>query len=179
MNPLQNINGLSQEEAYQAFYSCCSSRTWALIMVGGLPFKAEAEMFTLASKAWDQCKLPDWMEAFSHHPRIGGNMDVLRAKYQSTGLNLNTQWPSQEQKGVMGASDAILQALAHENEQYEKKFGFVFLICATGKTASEMLDALSMRLPNTKEQEIENARNEQGKITVVRLKKLIEEMKTS
>ena len=94
-------------------------------------------------------------------------MDALKKKYQST-----AGWASQEQSGVDGASEEILRELNQGNIDYENKFGFVFLICATGKSSSEMLQALKKRLPNTKDQEIINAKTEQGKITRLRLNKL-------
>ena len=167
MSAFEKLNSLSKEEATKALYLCCSSTVWANQMVMCLPFKSEDELIAQADRIWNSCKLTDFMEAFSHHPRIGGDLETLRKKYQST-----AGWASQEQGGVAGASEEVLQELNKGNIEYENKFGFVFLICATGKSAAEMLEALKKRLPNTKDQEIVNAKTEQGKITHIRLKKL-------
>ncbi len=141
-------------------------------MAASRPFPSEEDLFAQADRIWNSCSLSDLLEAFSHHPRIGGDLETLRKKYQSTAA-----WASQEQGGVVGASEEVLQELNQGNIEYEKKFGFVFLICATGKSAAEMLQALKARLPNTKDQEILNAKIEQGKITQIRLKKLLGELK--
>jgi 2-oxo-4-hydroxy-4-carboxy-5-ureidoimidazoline decarboxylase len=162
MSAFVKLNALSKEEAQKAFYQCCSSTVWATQMVSCLPFKTEDELFQQADKLWNCCKLSDYLEAFSHHPRIGGNVASLREKY--------------EQKGVEGASNEVLEALSSGNTEYESKFGFVFLICATGKSATEMLEFLKKRLPNTTDQEILNAKAEQAKITQIRLKKLLQEL---
>lgn len=166
------LNSLSKEEAAKSFYLCCSSTVWANQMASCLPFKSEDDLLLQADRLWNACKLTDFMEAFSHHPRIGGDIETLRKKYQST-----ANWASQEQGGVAGASEEVLQQLNQGNIDYENKFGFVFLICATGKSAAEMLEALKLRLPNTKDQEIINAKTEQAKITHIRLKKLLGELK--
>ena len=138
-------------------------------MIQALPFTSVSGLLAAADRAWDQCQLPDLLEAFSHHPRIGGDVETLRKKFGST-----SAWASQEQSGVQGASEEVLQTLSQGNLDYEKKFGFVFLICATGKSASEMLSALQVRLLNNKEQEVQNAKIEQGKITHIRIHKLLE-----
>ena len=172
MSALEKLNSLSIDEATKTFYLCCSSQVWAGQMASCLPFKSEEDLIAQADRLWNACKLADFMEAFSHHPRIGGDLETLRKKYQST-----AGWASSEQSGVSGASEEVLQALNAGNVEYENKFGFVFLICATGKSAAEMLEALKKRLPNTKDQEILNAKVEQGKITHIRIKKLLGEMK--
>lgn len=169
---LEKLNSLPKDEAMKAFYLCCSSTVWATQMVTCLPFKSEDDLLAQAEKLWNGCKLTDFLEAFSHHPRIGGDLETLRKKFQST-----AGWASQEQGGVAGASEVVLQALNKGNIDYERKFGFVFLICATGKSAGEMLEALLKRLPNTKDQEILNAKTEQAKITKIRLNKMLMEMR--
>ena len=172
MNRISRVNSWSDEAAKAAFYQCCASTVWAQGLVEKRPFHSEEELLNTAEALWAKCALPDFLEAFSHHPRIGGNIQSLREKYKSTAA-----WASQEQKGVQGASEEVLEALSSGNTEYEKKFGFVFLICATGRSASEMLDALQKRIVNSKTQEIENAKNEQAKITQIRLKKMLEEIK--
>jgi 2-oxo-4-hydroxy-4-carboxy-5-ureidoimidazoline decarboxylase len=109
----------------------------------------------------------DWREAFTHHPRIG-DVSKLREKFASTAT-----WSSQEQKGVSGASEETIQALAQGNRAYEEKFGFIFLVCATGKSAEEMLALLRERMPNDAAAELRIAAGEQAKITRIRLEKLL------
>ena len=109
----------------------------------------------------------DILEAFSHHPKIGANIETLRAKFQQT-----AGWSASEQASVSQASDAVLQALAQGNIDYEAKFGYIFIVCATGKSAAEMLNLLQARLVNTPADEIKLAAAEQAKITRIRLEKL-------
>ena len=167
---LYELNLLSDQDAKEALYRCCSSDRWATQLAYARPFKDETMLYERADQIWSTCNEADSLEAFSHHPRIGGNLAALREKFKAT-----ETWASQEQKGVSQASEEVLEALSAKNEAYEKKFGFVFLICATGKTAEQMLAALESRLANNREQELQNARTEQGKITLIRLKKLLKE----
>ena len=97
-------------------------------------------------------------------------MNSLRKKYAST-----KALAAGEQSAVSQASEETLQALAQGNLDYEKKFGFIFIVCATGKSALEMLELLQARLPNTREQELLNAAREQHAITVLRLQKLLQD----
>ena len=105
---------------------------------------------------------------FQHHPKIG-SVAELEKKFAST-----AKWASGEQAAVKDANQAVLQALSAGNEAYEAKFGYIFIVCATGKSAEEMLNLLKQRLPNSPEIEIEIAKGEQMKITIIRLKKLLE-----
>ncbi len=109
----------------------------------------------------------DWLEAFAAHPRIG-DVDALRAKFAATAA-----WASGEQAGVAGASESTLRALAEGNRDYEAKFGHIFIVCATGKTADEMLGLLRERLANEPDAELAVAAAEQAKITAIRLRKLL------
>lgn len=136
-------------------------------MLSSKPFKNESHLFSSARKAWNQCEEGDYMEAFSHHPKIG-DIDSLKEKYANT-----KTWASNEQSGVETADMATLEALQIENENYEKKYGFIFIVCATGKSAKEMLGLLKSRLKNPRGEEILIAAEEQAKITEIRLKKLL------
>jgi 2-oxo-4-hydroxy-4-carboxy-5-ureidoimidazoline decarboxylase len=120
----------------------------------------------LAEEKWYECTQADWKEAFQHHPKIG-NIQSLKEKYSDT-----KEWASNEQSGVEAANDNTLAALAEANEMYEKKFGYIFIVCATGKSAAQMLDILNSRLPNDEATEIQIAAEEQLKITKLRLEKL-------
>ena len=125
------------------------------------------DLFEDAEEKWYECNEEDWKEAFRHHPRIG-DMETLRKKFQSD------QFAGEEQSAVVGASERTLALLAEANEQYEKKFGYIFIVFATGKSADEMLQILNTRLQNTPEKEIKIAMDEQNKITKLRLEKIFE-----
>ena len=113
------------------------------------------------------CKKEDWLEAFSHHPKIG-NQSVADKKHSST-----SEWAKQEQSAVKDAGQIILSELEKANQSYENKFGFIFIVCATGKTANEMLKLLNERLNNEPDKELHIAINEQNKITHLRIDKLL------
>ncbi len=108
----------------------------------------------------------DWLEAFGAHPKIG-DLDALRAKFAATAA-----WTAHEQAGAHGAPDDLLRELAEENCRYEARFGYIFIVCATGKTAGEMLTVLKARLTNYPAEEIKIAAGEQAKITRIRLEKI-------
>src|SRR5690349_5578494 len=157
---LTELNGLPAAEAEEQLLTCCGSQRWARAMAARRPFKSMEDVQRAAEMEWIKLKYPDWLEAFSHHPRIGE-----RAKAQG--------FAKQEQSGAGGASDKTLLSLESLNRLYEEKFGFVFLIFATGKSADEMLGALQRRLQNGRDVELKNAVGEQAKITRLRLEKLL------
>jgi 2-oxo-4-hydroxy-4-carboxy-5-ureidoimidazoline decarboxylase len=125
------------------------------------------ELLNDAEDQWYECSEADWLQAFTHHPKIG-DVDSLKKKFAST-----AKWAGNEQGAVNSASEETLKALAKGNDDYEKKFGFIFIVCATGKSADEMLQLLQERLPNDKAGEIKIAMEEQNKITQLRLQKLL------
>ncbi len=131
------------------------------------PFAYKEALLEQARLQWEQCGPSDWLEAFTHHPKIG-DLKSLEKKFAST-----RQWAGGEQKGVNTADQQILEALAQGNDDYEKKFGYIFIVCATGKSAGEMLEILKERLSNQPEEEIQIAQGEQMKITLIRLEKLL------
>ena len=136
-----------------------------------LPFIPADDMIELledAEEEWNQCSEEDWKEAFSHHPKIG-DVESLTKKFAST-----AQWASGEQSAVNVASKETIEALAEGNRLYEEKFGYIFIVCATGKSAEEMLMLLRSRLENKPEEEILIAADEQNKITKLRIEKLLE-----
>lgn len=136
-------------------------------MAQRFPFQNEEELFTVAEEIWFKLLPNDWLEAFAHHPKIG-DMNSLRAKFANT-----QQWAASEQAGVNTASEAVLHALAEGNAAYENKFGYIFIVCATGKSAEEMLAILQARLPNDHATELYLAAVEQSRITRIRLEKLL------
>lgn len=164
---LEELNALEEPKAVEALMKCCGSARWAMAVARRRPFSSLEALRQEADAAWRRCGEADWLEAFSHHPRIGGK-DALRAKFAAT-----RSWSEGEQASVSKASEAVLEALAAGNDAYEKKFGRVFLVCATGKSAEEMLSLLEARLPNDARVELEIAAGEQAKITRIRLDKLL------
>ena len=137
-------------------------------MLPFFPAEDLVEVLEDAEEQWYQCSEEDWKEAFAHHPKIG-DIDSLKKKFAST-----ANWASGEQSGVDTASQQTIEALAKGNKEYEKKFGYIFIVCATGKSADEMLGLLTTRLLNDPKDEIEIAADEQNKITKLRLEKLLE-----
>lgn len=167
---LDSFNKLSKEDALKALLTCCGSAKWGNLLMNHFPFSSEKELVDIATVVWyDECKEADWLEAFTHHPKIG-DIKSLEEKFASTKHLAGT-----EQSGVAGASANVIEALAHGNKDYEDKFGFIFIVCATGKSASEMLRLLQDRLKNSKGEELKVAMGEQHKITIIRLKKLLDE----
>ena len=160
------INSVSNEILSLALTNCCGSSSWVKKMIHSKPFKDENDLLEKAELNWFSCKKQDCLEAFSHHPKIG-DIDSLKKKFQSTKIIA-----LQEQKEVDHASSVVLKELAENNKLYEKKFGYIFIVCATGKTAEEMLSLLKERMNNNSEKEIKNAMKEQNKITQIRLKNL-------
>jgi 2-oxo-4-hydroxy-4-carboxy-5-ureidoimidazoline decarboxylase len=165
---LVELNHLPNPALAEALQKCCGSTVWVHNMVAQFPIADAQTLLHEASAEWNKLTEADWREAFTHHPKIGGNVEALREKFAST-----SQWAEGEQASVKQASQATLEALATGNEDYERKFGYIFIVCATGKTADEMLALLQARLPNKPEDEILIAAVEQDKITRIRLEKLL------
>lgn len=157
---LSRLNAMGVGDARDAFMRCCGSRRWADLMAAARPFASRHVLFAAAERFWEEMGPADFLEAFSHHPKIGEK-------------SLRDRWATGEQKGVQGASEETLQGLARGNADYEKKFGFIFLVCATGKSADEMLALLEARVGNDRDRELSVAAGEQAKITRIRLEKLL------
>lgn len=153
------LNDLSVPEKEDALHACCGSIAWVRKMMAIFPVKDEEHLLTAATQYWYECAPVDWIEAFNHHPKIGATTD--------------NKWAAEEQSAVTQATDNVLYRLAEGNRLYEEKFGYIFIVCATGKSAEEMLALLTERLPNTPAEEIKIAMEEQDKITRIRLKKLL------
>jgi 2-oxo-4-hydroxy-4-carboxy-5-ureidoimidazoline decarboxylase len=130
------------------------------------PFGGVPALLTAAREEWFALAPDDWRDAFAHHPKIG-DLGALRTRFAAT-----ASLTEREQAGVAGAPDAILAALAEENRAYEQKFGFIFIVCASGRSAGEMLDMLRARLRNDPRTEMLIAAEEQAQITARRLEVL-------
>jgi 2-oxo-4-hydroxy-4-carboxy-5-ureidoimidazoline decarboxylase len=165
---LAQLNRLDGKAARAAFERCCGSKRWAKHMCEARPFRDHQALLAAAGHAFDRFEREDWLEAFAHHPRIG-DLASLREKYASTAA-----WAKEEQGGAAAASEGVLAALAEGNRAYERRFGYIFIVCAFGKSADQMLALLCERMPNSPEREFFIAAEEQMKITWLRLEKLLE-----
>jgi 2-oxo-4-hydroxy-4-carboxy-5-ureidoimidazoline decarboxylase len=154
------LNALDHAAAVRELLRCCGSTRWADRMAAARPFADEAAMLDRADAIWWSLDPPDWLEAFRAHPTIGGPA--------------TTRWSAQEQSGMVSAAAAVTDRLASGNRDYEARFGYIFIICATGKSAGEMLEALEQRLGNAPGDELRIAAEEQRKITRLRVAKLID-----
>ena len=163
---LAAINDWADDEAIASFLRCCGSSRWAERMARLRPFESEDALFDDAERTWWDLDRTDWLEAFAAHPRIG-DRGALRARFAPAAA-----LSAREQSGVDGASNEVLQSLADDNARYSERFGYIFIVCATGKSAEEMLTLLRERLPNDPGHEIRVAAAEQAKITRIRLEKL-------
>ncbi|PCH65569.1 MAG: OHCU decarboxylase [Bacteroidetes bacterium] len=164
---IQEINELNKESVKAELLKCCGSTTWVTRMAEKHPFTSENELFNIAEQTWHECSNEDWLEAFSHHPKLG-DLGSLKKKFANT-----SEWAGEEQSGANSATPEIIEELAVANKAYEEKFGFIYILCATGKTAKTMLSILRVRLNNDRETELKMAMVEQNKITVLRLEKLL------
>jgi len=164
---LEELNNLSKEQAVHTFMQCCTASAWVNSLVAARPYADERSLNEQADAAWQVLGEADYLEAFEGHPQIG-NVATLRAKYAST-----KALASGEQSLVNDASEQVLIDLAQGNADYLEKFGFIFIVCATGKSAAQMLALLKARLPNDKVTELANAAEEQRKIFHLRLEKLL------
>jgi len=162
------FNKLQKNQQEALLFTCCGSDNWVSKMLEIFPVRHLEDLQQQAILKWQQCGEKDYLQAFSHHPKIG-DIKILKEKFVAT-ANL----ASVEQSGVNEASEDTLQALAKENIAYEEKFGFIFIVCASGKSAEEMLTILQSRLSNDLNKELKIAAAEQIKITLLRLKKLFE-----
>ncbi|HEU5459524.1 MAG TPA: 2-oxo-4-hydroxy-4-carboxy-5-ureidoimidazoline decarboxylase, partial [Pyrinomonadaceae bacterium] len=160
------LNSMPHEEAVKAFLQCCGSKRWAEDVAKGRPYTSLEALIANANNIWFSLRPDDWLEAFRSHPKIG------EKKAAATVSDRSRQWSDQEQAGTATASRETVDALAALNWAYEQKFGFIFIVCATGKTSDEMLESLKKRLENDAETELPIAAAEQSKITELRLKKL-------
>lgn len=164
---LDQLNQQTAADATHTFMQCCTAETWVAKMVAGRPYADEQALRDYADNAWQGLTEQDYLQAFDGHPKIG-DVNSLRAKYANT-----KELASGEQSSVNEASEQVLTELAQGNDDYQEKFGFIFIVCATGKSAKEMSDLLQARLPNDRQTELVNAAEEQRKIFHIRLDKCL------
>ncbi len=168
---IERLNHLPESEAEAELLACCGSTEWARRMAQARPFgknrqNAAQELFDAADRIWWGLTPDDWLEAFSRHPKIG------EKKAAKPGSSEERRWSKEEQAGVRGAAQDTL-ALVEANRAYENHFGYIFIVCATGKTTEEILALIRQRLQNDPGAELRIAAEEQRRITHLRLKKLL------
>jgi OHCU decarboxylase len=161
------LNALPREEARAAFLQCCAVQSWAAAMAAQRPYRDPASLLDTADSVWRELGPGAWREAFAGHPRIGERS----APAPVTGAA--RRWSEQEQAGMQHADADVHARLAAAQRTYEERFGHIFLICATGRSAAEMLDELRRRMGNDAETELRVAAGEQRRITRLRLEKLL------
>lgn len=144
---------------------CCGSSRWAAEMLAARPFPDVPSLEAAAADIWWRLAPEDWLEAFSKHPKIGEKEIGEKGKV--------SEWSSREQSGMNSAGRDTAEKLAGLNRIYFDKFGWIFIVCATSKSAEEMLRLLEARLANPPEEELRIAAAEQNKITLLRLRKLL------
>jgi 2-oxo-4-hydroxy-4-carboxy-5-ureidoimidazoline decarboxylase len=165
---IAEFDHLDAEQKKALLHQCCGSTNWINRILEALPAEDLVDLLEIAEEQWYACHEQDWREAFSHHPKIG-DIDSLKEKFAAT-----AHWAEGEQASVQQATEKTLQELAAGNDAYEQRFGYIFIVCATGKSADEMLQLLNLRLYNNPEVEIQIAMEEQNKITKLRLEKLFD-----
>ena len=163
MERWREIDAARPEDAQELLRRACGSSEWVDRMMMRRPFGSDAALKDAARDEWFALTEDDWLEAFWHHPRIGDRAE-LEARFPKT-----HDLSEQEQAGVDNAGEDVLDALATDNAAYHDRFGFIFIVCAAGTSAEEMLSLLRDRLPNDRATELKNAAEEQAKITALRL----------
>jgi 2-oxo-4-hydroxy-4-carboxy-5-ureidoimidazoline decarboxylase len=164
---IQSLNTLPIDQANHLFLQCCTSEKWIEKMVASRPFTDSNSLRDTADNIWKHLSEKDYLQAFEGHPKIG-DVGSLKAKYANS-----KELASGEQSGASSATDEIIAELANSNSEYEEKYGFIFIVCATGKSAREMLALLQDRLNNDRQKELKIASEEQRKIFHLRLEKLL------
>jgi OHCU decarboxylase len=165
---LERLNSLSHGEAEAELLKCCGSTAWACAVAARRPFADDGELMNAADEIWSGLEVDDRLEAFNRHPRIG------ERKAATAQSGREQSWSRQEQSGAGAAGESERAELAELNREYERKFGYIFIVCATGKGGAEILAALKSRIGNDASTEIKNAAEEQRQITRLRLRKLLE-----
>ncbi len=158
---LDEFNAMPEIRAADVFRACCGSSAWVREMVSSRPYRTLVEMLAASDEAWSRTNENDWHEAFAQHPRIGDRFA--------------TGWAGGEQAGVLSAAEAEQAELADVNRSYEERFGHIYIVCASGRTATDMLEDARERMKNDPETELRVAAAEQHKITQLRLRNVLGE----
>lgn len=165
---LEQLNQLERARAVTEFLKCCGSERWAERMADARPFQDEEALLRTSDDIWWGLDAADWLEAFGYHPKIGERQAKQALSEEAQ------RWSEEEQAGVREAAEETMQKMLAANHEYERRFGFIFIVCATGRTTEEMLATLHERLKNDADRELRVAAEEQRRITHLRLHKLLE-----
>jgi len=165
---VEALNVLSAERAAELFRACCGALRWVDAMVSRRPFFSRDAVLQAADDEWSSMRESDWLEAFSHHPRLGEKMSAAGESAVARG------WSASEQSAVVSAGADARIGLARLNQDYERRFGFIYIVCATGKSADELLELARRRMQNDRDAELRVAAEEQRMITRLRLEKLLD-----
>jgi 2-oxo-4-hydroxy-4-carboxy-5-ureidoimidazoline decarboxylase len=163
MEPWQRLNEAGDAEARAMLATCCGSSRWIERMLTRRPFADQPALLAAARDEWEALGENDWREAFAHHPRIGDRASLERRFPTTAGLSAG------EQRGVDRAAPDVIAALAEANDAYVRRFGYIFIVRASGRSAEEMLEALRARLHNEPATELRVAAGAQAEITALRL----------
>ena len=163
MERWRKVDEAAPDEAREMLRVCCGADSWVDRMMERRPFGSSAAVLAAAREEWFRLPPESWIEAFGHHPRIG-DRDAMRVKFAPT-----RTLSAREQSGVSNVSDEVLNALLEGNRLYEERFGFIFIVCAIGKSAEEMLRLLDARMNNDRSAELRVAAGEHAKICELRL----------
>ena len=166
---IEQLNALTQAQAEDWFSATNTAKHWCRLMTNARPFKSLKQLKRKAIDEWAKMDVDDLLEAFAGHPMIG-DIDSLRAKYEHT-----KALASDEQSGMQQASEETYESLRDLNQAYLNRHGFIFIVCATGLTAQQMLTKLQNRIDNSTQQERQTAAQEQLKITLLRFDKALRE----
>jgi len=166
---LSRWNLLRTEEAAKEILPCCGSRAWANSMAFSRPVEDVATLLATSDRIWRDLSAADWLEAFQSHPRIG---ETERPRESAARF---LSWSAEEQSHAAESDDSLKQALAQGNREYEQRFHRIFIICATGKSADEILANLRHRLNNDEATELREAAEQQRQIAEMRLRKWLAE----
>ncbi len=168
---VKDLDAMKPDQARGLFAECCGSAKWANGMTAKRPLHKRANVLRAAEEVADTLEKQDWLEAFSHHPRIGEKPEA------KSGISVGVEWATAEQAGMEAAGNYAKIALMRANQEYERRFGYIYIVCATGKSAEEMVEIAHERLDNDPEKELRVAADEQRKITRLRLEKLLPSQK--
>ena len=175
MSYIEDWNAMTAEAASEAVLPCCGSHAWALGLASRRPLSTLPELLAASDAAWWSLTEADWQQAFDSHPRIGEQHAVGATE-------TSLAWSAGEQHAADLSDATAKEVLAEGNRAYEAKFGRIFIVCATGRTAQEMITILSRRMHNTPEAELHETAEQQREITHIRLRKWLaqhEEMQSA
>jgi len=165
---LARWNSLDPDSAAREILPCCGSQAWAEALTAKRPYTNEAALFTASDTIWLSLPEAAWQQAFDSHPRIGQKHAQNHATEESL------RWSAQEQRTALSTDASAKLALEDANRRYEQRFGRIFIVCASGKSSSEILSILAARMSNDSQTELQEAVEQQRQITQLRLRRWLE-----